>query len=571
MTDSRAATAGSTAPLRAIAEAARLTGADAIAKEATALADRLAEGRCFVACVGQFKRGKSTLVNALIGQPLLPTGIVPVTSAVTVLRYGASLATRVHLLDGTSQPIDAAAISDYVTEGRNPRNAKMVAAVEVCVPSPLLTSGLCLVDTPGLGSVFEGNTDVTRAFVPQIDAALVVLGADPPISADESALIEEIGHHLGPLLVVLNKVDKGLVGDTSEAAAFAQSVITRRLRREIDPPLLVSAAERLAGSCSRDWIELEDRLRALAGRSSDLVGAAAVRGASRLARALLRDIDEQRTALIKPLADSERRLGHLRSTIADAEQSLRELSARMGVEQAELSAVFLQTRNTFLTVAMPKVLRTLSQLIDAERFRRGPAFRAKAMDLARDVAAEAILEWAQGVGSEAEALYGRAMTRFADLANGFMARMARSSGEAFADGAAQIEERGFRAASEFHFTELLRVAGPGPMAWAADWALPRRLTIAAVKSTAARYVRHLIATNSARVANDLSERVLESRRGLECEIRSRLSALVESASRALEQARARRVAGQQAVRTHVEHLDKVRCGIEELVTVETRP
>jgi hypothetical protein len=271
---------------------------------------------------------------------------------------------------------------------------------------------------------------------------------------------------------------------------------------------------------------------------------------------------------MKPLADSERRLGHLRSTIAGAEQSLRELSARMGVEQAELSAVFAQTRNTFLAVAMPKVLRTLSQLIDAERFRRGPAFRAKAMAVARDVAAEAILEWAQGVESEAEALYGRAMTRFADLANGFMARIARSSGEAFADGAAQIEERGFRAASEFYFTELLRVAGPGPVAWAADWALPRRLTIAAVKSSTAKYVGHLIATNSARVANDLSERVLESRRGLESEIRSRLSALVESAGRALECAHQHKAAGELAVRERLALLDRLRCDIERLLPVD---
>ncbi|MCX6543459.1 MAG: dynamin family protein [Acidobacteria bacterium] len=312
MTDGHATAEGTTSPLRVIAESASNTGAESIANEAAALADRLAEGRFFVACVGQFKRGKSTLLNALIGQPLLPTGVVPMTSAVTVLRYGAELTTRVQLLDGTSHLIDAALISDFVTEARNPGNAKRVAAVELCVPSPLLALGLCLIDTPGLGSVFAASTEVTRAFAPQIDAALVVLGADPPVSADELALVEEMGSRLDPLLIVLNKADKGPAGDLQEAADFAQSVITRRLGREIGPPLLVSAAERLAGSCSRDWTELEDQLRALAGRSSDLLAAAALRGAARLARELLRDIDEQRTALTKPLADSERRLSHLR-------------------------------------------------------------------------------------------------------------------------------------------------------------------------------------------------------------------------------------------------------------------
>jgi GTP-binding protein EngB required for normal cell division len=568
MTDRRATAEGTTSPLRVIAESASNTGAGSIANEATALADRLAEGRFFVACVGQFKRGKSTLLNALIGQPLLPTGVVPVTSAVTVLRYGPSLTTRVQLLDGTIRPIDTASIADYVTETRNPGNAKGVAAVEVSVPSRLLETGLCLVDTPGLGSVFAANADVTRAFAPQIDAALVVIGADPPISADELALVEEMGSRLDALLIVVNKADKGSAADLHEAAAFAESIVTRRLGREVGPPLLVSAAERLAGSYSRDWTELEEELRALAGRSSHLLASAAARGAARLARALLRDIDEQRTALTKPLADSERRLNHLRSSIAGAGQALRELSARLGVEQAELSAVFSKTRHEFLAVATPGVMHTLDQRIDAERYRRGPAYRARAMDLALDVAAEAVLEWARGVESEADALYGRAMTRFADLANDFMANFASSSGEANDESTALIEERGFRAAGGFHFAMLLRLAGPGPVAWVLDWVRPRRLEIAAVKASAAEYVRHLMDTNSARVANDLNERVLESRRGLESEIRSRLSALVESASRALQRASQHKAAGEEAVRGRVEHLDSLRCDIERLLAVD---
>jgi GTPase SAR1 family protein len=72
--------------LGALAEIARRAGAHEIAREAEALAERAREGRFYIVCVGQFKRGKSALVNALIGQPLLPTGVVPVTTAVTVVR-----------------------------------------------------------------------------------------------------------------------------------------------------------------------------------------------------------------------------------------------------------------------------------------------------------------------------------------------------------------------------------------------------------------------------------------------------------------------------------------------------
>src|SRR5581483_12456766 len=130
--------------------------ASMIAVDARALAERVAEGRFYVACVGQFKRGKSTLFNALVGRAVLPVGVAPVTSAVTILRYGDRPTARVRFVAGHAQQIDPAAIAEYVAEDANPENQKGVAAVEVFVPSTLLASGICLVDTPGIGSVFAG-------------------------------------------------------------------------------------------------------------------------------------------------------------------------------------------------------------------------------------------------------------------------------------------------------------------------------------------------------------------------------------------------------------------------------
>ncbi len=68
-----------------IASLARQFNSDQIADDACSAAERIAEGRFYVACVGQFKRGKSTLLNALIGEPILPSGVVPVTAVPTIL------------------------------------------------------------------------------------------------------------------------------------------------------------------------------------------------------------------------------------------------------------------------------------------------------------------------------------------------------------------------------------------------------------------------------------------------------------------------------------------------------
>src|SRR5208282_1997303 len=80
------------AALYRLAELAAQFGAEHIASTARGLAERVSEGRFYAACVGQFKRGKSTLLNALIGHAVLPTAVVPVTSVPTIIRHGTRLA-----------------------------------------------------------------------------------------------------------------------------------------------------------------------------------------------------------------------------------------------------------------------------------------------------------------------------------------------------------------------------------------------------------------------------------------------------------------------------------------------
>lgn len=84
-----------------------------------------------------------------------------------------------------------------VSEEHNPANEKGVTGAEVFVPSSLLATGLCLVDTPGIGSVSAANSAATREFLPRVDAAVLVVGADPPISGEELALVRENRGRIG--------------------------------------------------------------------------------------------------------------------------------------------------------------------------------------------------------------------------------------------------------------------------------------------------------------------------------------------------------------------------------------
>ena len=110
--------------LTRLSEIAAQLGENAIAVDAQQLMTRIGEGRFFVACIGQFKRGKSTLLNALVGDAVLPTGVVPVTAVPTVLRYGEQRAARV-LIDGSWRAVSPDDLAQYVSEELNPENAKV--------------------------------------------------------------------------------------------------------------------------------------------------------------------------------------------------------------------------------------------------------------------------------------------------------------------------------------------------------------------------------------------------------------------------------------------------------------
>jgi len=205
--------------------------AEPVAKEARELAARVSEGRFYVACIGQFKRGKSTLLNALVGHAVVPTGFVPVTAVPTVIRFGDQPHARVRMRDGAWRDVNLTDLKEYVTEELNPENKRAVDGAEVFVPSPLLSSGMCFVDTPGLGSVFTGNTATTQAFIPHIDAALVVVGADPPIAGEELALVESIGKQVQDLILVINKADRTSDPERAAAVKFTREVLEKRLHR----------------------------------------------------------------------------------------------------------------------------------------------------------------------------------------------------------------------------------------------------------------------------------------------------------------------------------------------------
>ena len=164
-----------------------------------------------IICVtGEFKKGKSALVNGLIGEQLCPVDDDLATSAITILRYAEepSITVRRHE-DGETlvEPLAPEQIADFVTERGNPENSRNVEFVELRLHNGFLARGITLVDTPGSGTLASGYGAATLAFLQSADALIFVTDCSQEFIEPEIAYLREAAARCATLLIAMTKID----------------------------------------------------------------------------------------------------------------------------------------------------------------------------------------------------------------------------------------------------------------------------------------------------------------------------------------------------------------------------
>jgi len=552
-----------------LADLAQELGSEPVAEEARDLAARVSEGRFYVACVGQFKRGKSTLLNALVGHAVVPTGFIPVTAVPTVIRFGDRLHARVRMKDGTWHDIAMSDLKEYVTEELNPENKKGVEGAEVFVPSALLASGMCFVDTPGLGSVFTGNTATTQAFIPHIDAALVVVGADPPIAGEELVLVEAVGKQVQDLILVINKADRTSDAERAAAVKFTREILEKRLHRPIGDVFEISAIERMENRGPvRDWERLMESFHHLVDDSGrNLVRAACDRGLQRLSEQLLAIVSEDREALQRPIEESERRIALMKETIGDAERSMRELGFLFMAEQQRISDFFVDRRQRFESTTLAESQKEFDDELRSVHVGFGPHYRRRLTHFAQEISRRKVKPWLELEQEEGERQYRAVANRFVEMGNSFLKKLADAGlTELTRMPHALDADKGLRVRSRFTFEDFLGIADPpSPLRWLADVFLPLLGGRKLIANEARAFLEHLLETNSSRVQNDVLNRIQESRDRLEVEIRKLLHEISRIAEQALDRARKVKEEGTPAVWSAIERLTRIEREISTLV------
>ena len=243
--------------VRAVLELLRERGDEQRVARCQELLVKLAEDRFNLVVLGQFKRGKSSLMNAIIGRDLLPTGLLPLTSVVTALRFGPK--ERLVLTRDTSwsQEAPISALAQYVTERGNPGNEKKIKEAFVELSVGLLRRGLHFVDTPGVGSIHEQNTATTYAFLPECDAALLVTSVDTPLTELEVGFLKSIREHVRKVFFVANKTDLLAPEEREDVLQFIRDGLARATEDGTARLFPVSSREALEARQSADAARYE--------------------------------------------------------------------------------------------------------------------------------------------------------------------------------------------------------------------------------------------------------------------------------------------------------------------------
>ncbi|RJQ09842.1 MAG: hypothetical protein C4551_03280 [Bacillota bacterium] len=516
---------------------------------------RLRDERLHLAVMGQFKRGKSTLINALLGDNALPTGILPLTSVATEVRFGPAVKATAFFEDGRAEEVPIEELASFVTEKENPRNVKGVRRVELEHPSRFLRDGVVITDTPGLGSVHAHNTLAAYDYLPRADAAVVMTAVDSPLTELELDLVSQVRDYLDRTFFLVNKVDQVNPAEAEEAVDFVRSVLSDRLgvRVTVYP---VSAKLALEGRVMGDSGLLEDSHigrfeadleRVLLHRKGGAALSSAVKRGLRLAGELGYHLDTERAALRTPLEDLD---GVVQALIEALERARGQHRDILHVLSGEVNLL----------------IRSLDEAVDAFRdaeTRELGDRSVRFLEECRELPVRRIISELERFRSEAlvedferwrEAEEARLNTRLRELAGRFetetaaLVRDVQSRvSDAFGVRLPPLAESGGLATESrvwYLIGEISTAFLPELNLLTLSPLLPRSVTLGRVRKDLLRNVAEEVDRNCGRVRYDLLVRLEETARRLRASLRDRFEKSVGAMEKSLRRALADRQEGQ---------------------------
>jgi small GTP-binding protein len=529
------------------------------------LIDKLRQNRFNLVVLGAFKRGKSTLINALLGEGVLPTAIVPLTSVVTILSYGEELGIEVLFTDGERREISQEELVDYITEKENPRNKKGVHEVKISYCSPYLRDGVQIIDTPGVGSVYEHNTEVALNFLPQVDAGVFVVTVDPPLSAAEHEFLKDIREYVHKLFFVLNKIDYVGEAERQEALEFTAQVLREDLATDGLMIFPVSAKIALEGKQNRSCDALECSLlpqfeRHLSEFLYKEKGRVLV--VSILNRALKAITDstltlkverQASTMSLKELEEKTARFdGELQGLQKEREFSLLLLDGRMKDMVKELDGDLQAFKKTTTATLRREVEATFHQ-----KSQSAPDLRGEMEQFLFGALRNVFTVWRRQEIDKLTQKLSAVHEEFAGRINGILERLTELTARIFDFSLRGVQaEEVFTERSEFWFKFKEDPVGLELLQMGVTSLLPRALTKGFLLKKLLENVQELVDQHCGRVRYDFDRRLEEIAKEFRRTWLAKVDDTTQSIRQALERARVQKQASAQAASVRICDLDQ---------------
>jgi small GTP-binding protein len=337
----KAAIRGVLADLAAAAEAAGLPSVARDVKE-TRL-PKLDDERFTIVVLGEFNHGKSTFINALLGAPVLPTGITPTTAVLAHISQGAKTAASVVMESGARKTVDVKKLAEWLTvEGLagQATAGEGIHHVELTHPASILDERVTIVDTPGVNDINEQRAEITYGYLPRADAAVFLLDATQILSASERMFLEEriLRSSRDRLLFVVAKADLLDAAELEQTLVFARKHLAAIVPEPVVLP--VSAKKALAGEGEASGLPavVAELGATVANERRKLLLDNALGDATRLSAFVRQSLAIRRKSLELPMDELETRIGRAKEKLRSGQKVLETAAETIRAETAALKA-----------------------------------------------------------------------------------------------------------------------------------------------------------------------------------------------------------------------------------------
>ena len=232
--------------LAALSDVAERVGAKSLRERVERdLVKKLEEDRFHLVVVGEFNHGKSSFVNALLGETALAVGVTPTTAAIHHLKYAETPSAEVVYSSGKRESIPFGEVRKFAVGGGG--STEQVDFLEIGYPAPILKERILLVDTPGVNDLSLQRSDITYSYIPRADAVLFLLDAGQILKESERIFLQDklLKASRDKIVFVITKWDILSPEEQKEAFDYARTQLKNLVK---DPVLFaISAETALAG------------------------------------------------------------------------------------------------------------------------------------------------------------------------------------------------------------------------------------------------------------------------------------------------------------------------------------